>query len=160
MNISRRKFMKAGIIATAFAGIPLRTLIAPGQQSGSRQSGGLFPIPPEIQNDLLNYYTSATFKPYVKTLFHLRSGRSDTRYVRLVEVKDICDASDQESVKTLGDCFSLVFLGMRNQTSKQNTYKVQHPALGKFSLFLVPVGRRTPRTNQQYYQAIINRRNF
>ena len=159
MNLSRRKFMKTGAMVAAFASIPLKTLVAPGQQSGTGQST-LFPIPPQAQNDLLNYYTSSTFKPYVNSLFQIRLSRLDVKYVTLVEVKNACPASGQNGVTTLGDCFSLLFLGMRNQSSKQNTYIVKHPALGEFSLFLVPVGKRIARTNQQYYEAIINRRNF
>jgi hypothetical protein len=151
--------MKAGIMVAAFAGIPLKTLIAPGQQqSGSQPPGTLFQIPVEVQNDLLNYYTSSTFKPYVNSLFQISLSRTDVKYLTLVEVKDNCPSTAQEAVTTIGDCFSLLFLGMRNQTSKQNTYQVKHPALGEFSLFLVPVGKRIARTNQQHYEAVINRR--
>lgn len=161
MSVSRRKFMKAGIMMAAFAGIPLKTLIAPGQQqSDSQQSGTLFQIPVEVQNDLLNYYTSSTFRPYLNSLFQISLSRTDVKYVTLVEVKDNCPSPAQGSVTTLGDCFSLIFLGMRNQTSKQNTYQVKHPALGEFSLFLVPVGKRIARTNQQHYEAVINRRSL
>lgn len=146
-------------MVAACAGIPLKTLIAPGQQqSGSQQSNTLFTIPVEVQNDVLNYYTGSTFRPYINSLFQISLSRTDVKYVTLVEVKDNCPTSAQEPVTTLGDCFSLLFLGMRNQTSKQNTYKVKHPALGEFSLFLVPVGKRIARTNQQHYEAVINRR--
>jgi hypothetical protein len=150
--------MKAGIMLAAFAGIPLKSLIAPGQQSTTQQAGELFQLPVEIQNDLLNYYTSSTFKPYVNSLFQIRLSSTDVKYVTLIEVKDIPPTTTPGGVTTLGDCYSLQFLSMRNQSSKQNTYKVKHPALGEFSLFLVPVGKRIARTNQQQYEAIINRR--
>lgn len=159
MTLSRRKFMKAGIMVAAFAGIPLKTLVAPGQQLGGGQpSGELYPIPVEAQNDLLNYYTSSTFKPYINSLFQIRLTNNDAKYITLVEVKDNCPAPAQNGVTTLGDCYSLLFLSMRNQSSKQNTYIVKHPSLGEFSLFIVPVGKRIARTNQQYYEAVINRR--
>jgi hypothetical protein len=158
MNIPRRSFIKAGIVAAVCAGIPLKEHLVTGQQQGGRrQPEGYFPIPVEVQNDPINYYTRATFAPYVKSTFKFHLGGTSWRPVTLTEVKDLCPKTGKEPVTTLGECFSLVFMGMPKHTLPQKTYTVYHPALGKFSLFIVPVGK-DKRWKTEYYQAIINRR--
>jgi hypothetical protein len=39
-----------------------------------------------------------------------------------------------------GTCFSLVFRAAAGTPLDQRTYRVEHPALGDFPLFLVPLG--------------------
>ena len=158
MNIPRRKFIKAGLVAAACAGVPLTIGPASAQkpQDGSRRQEGYFPIPAEVQNDPTNYYTMATFAPYVKTGFLILIGRT-WRYMTLVEVKDLRRSKGNTPVQNLEESFSLIFLASRGQKIEQKVYSMRHGALGKFSLFLVPVGRRT-RTSPEYYEAIINRR--
>lgn len=159
MNIPRRKFIKAGVVAAACAGLPVT--LGPGSalgQEGSdagRQEGGYFQVPPEVQNDPMSYYTRETFAPYVKTGFLIQIGRA-WKYMTLIEVKNLCPSTAKEPVQNLGECFSLTFLAPRGQKIEQKTYNIRHGALGRFSLFLVPVGRRT-RTSPEYYEAIINR---
>lgn len=158
MNIPRRTFIKAGIVAAACAGVPLTlyTTSAQDQQDGSARRGGYFPIPSEVQDDPTSYYTMATFVPYLKSGFQFQMGRLWKR-MKLVEVKNLCPPRADASVNNLGECFSLTFMAVRGQKIEQKTYTVRHAALGKFSLFLVPVGRRT-RTSPEYYEAVINRR--
>ena len=156
MKIPRRTCIKAGIIAAACAGVPL-TLLGPATaQDQSAQRGGYFPIPPEVQNDPTSYYTMATFVPYIKSAFQFQVGRL-WKHMKLGEVKNLCPPQAGASVNHLGECFSLVFIAARGQKIEQKIYTVRHAALGKFSLFLVPIGRRT-RTSPEYYEAIINRR--
>jgi hypothetical protein len=157
MNVPRRKFIKAGIIVAACAALPFKSLVSTGQETGSGSTGGYFPIPPEVQNDPMNYYTRATFTPYVKSTFSFHMGGSSWRPVTLIEVKDLCPATVTQPVTKLGECFSLLFSGMPNHTLRQKTYTTYHAALGKFSLFIVPVGKDA-RWKTEYYQAIINRR--
>lgn len=158
MKIPRRKFLKAGVLATAFASIPLKTGTSVGQSKKLKPPADYFPIPPDIQNDPFQYYTKATFAPYVGSTFAVRLSRSQVRYLQLRKVEDMCPASANTSVTTLGECFSLLFLGPRNAYLQQNTYKFEHAALGKFQLFIVPAGRHPTSKNQEYYKAIINRR--
>ena len=155
MKIPRRTFIKAGIIAAACAGVPL-ALVTSSAQDGSAQRGGYFPIPPEVQNDPTSYYTMATFVPYIKSGFQFQVGRL-WKHMKLVEVKNLCPPQANASVNNLGECFSLSFIAARGQKIEQKIYTVRHAALGKFSLFLVPIGRRT-RTTPEYYEAVINRR--
>jgi hypothetical protein len=53
-----------------------------------------------------------------------------------------------------GECFTLLFRG-GTRAHTQDTYALSHPALGKFKLFLVPVG--TDKYGAQGYLATINR---
>lgn len=157
MKIPRRTFIKAGIIAAACAGVPLTLGPASAQdQGGGDRRGGYFPIPTEVQNDPTSYYTMATFVPYVKSGFQFQAGRL-WKHMKLTEVKNLCPPAAGAQVNNLGECFSLTFIAARGQKIEQKIYTVRHAALGKFSLFLVPVGRRT-RTSPEYYEAVINRR--
>ena len=158
MKIPRRKFIKAGIIAAACAGIPLTLGPATAQdQGGGEKRGGYFPIPAEVQDDPTSYYTMATFVPYVNSGFRLLVGRQ-WKYMKLMQVKNLCPAAAANApVNDLGECFSLTFRAARGQKIRQQTYSIRHAALGTFSLFLVPVDRRT-RTSAEYYEAVINRR--
>jgi hypothetical protein len=158
MKIPRRRFIQAGIVAAACAGVPLTIgpASAQRQQDSGRQQGGYFPIPAEVQNDPTSYYTAATFVPYVKTGFLILIGRT-WRYMTLVEVKNLGAKTGDAPAANLNECFSLTFLASRGQKIEQKVYSIRHAALGKFSLFLVPVGRRT-RTTPEYYEAVINRR--
>ncbi len=155
MKIPRRTFIKAGIIAAACASVPL-TLGPASAQDASGQRGGYFPIPTEVQDDPTSYYTMATFVPYIKSAFKLQVGRV-WKHMQLIEVKNLRPTAPGAPVNNLGECFSLTFIAARGQKIEQKIYTVRHAALGTFSLFLVPVGRRT-RTTPEYYEAVINRR--
>lgn len=159
MNIPRRKFIKAGIVAAACAGVPLTIgpASAQKQQGTGRRQEGYFQIPAEVQNDPVSYYSMATFAPYVKSGFLILIGKT-WRYMTLVEVKDLRPSSSGNApIKNLDESFSLTFLASRGQKIEQKVYNIRHAALGKFSLFLVPIGRRT-RNTPEYYEAVINRR--
>src|ERR1051325_9035877 len=144
MKIPRRKFIQAGIVAAACAGARLTIGPASAQQPDSgRPRGGYFAVPAEVQNDPANYYTMSTFAPYVKSGFLILIGRT-WRYMTLVEVKNLGPKTGDAPAQNLDECFSLTFLASRGQKIEQKVYSIRHAALGKFSLFLVPVRRRTP----------------
>ncbi len=96
---------------------------------------------PTHQADLLSYYNKSTFAPYVNTEFRVRVDGLKVSKITLVEVKDYAGASGQETAGE--ECFSLFFTAPSSRSFTQNTYEVEHDALGKFSLFLVPVGKRS-----------------
>jgi hypothetical protein len=157
MNIPRRKFIQAGIVAAACAGVPLTIGPASAQKQGDgSQRGGYFQVPAEVQDDPTSYYNMATFAPYVNTGFLILIGRA-WRHMKLVEVKNLRPQTSVAPANNLDESFSLTFIAGRGQKIEQKVYSIRHAALGKFSLFLVPVGRRT-RTSPEYYEAVINRR--
>jgi hypothetical protein len=54
-----------------------------------------------------------------------------------------------------GECFSLVFHGPDRPLLEQYNYRVEHPALGEFPLFLVPIGPDAQ--GRQQLEAFVNR---
>jgi hypothetical protein len=95
--------------------------------------------------------TKATFEPHVNTVFRISDG---TKVVTstLVSVADMGPVPDRKQAGR--ECFVIKFKGTRPLA--QNTYRIEHDALGKFELFLVPAGRDR---KGSYYQAVINRLN-
>jgi hypothetical protein len=154
MNISRRRFMKTGMMVAAFAGVPLglaKASAAP--QSNSVKSGKALN---KEQTNRLFYYNKSTFTPYVNSDFRVYLNSSKAVAITLVGIEDFSNA--EESLRAAGDeCFKLQFDGRSDRAFAQQTYEVEHAALGRFSLFIVPVGMRTGK-GEISYEAVFNRR--
>lgn len=153
MSITRRKFLRAGTLVALSAAVPLKSaLLVSGQQT--RKGGKGFPgdrLTSQNPSDLLASYSKSAFSSYLNSIFRLHTGYSSVD-VMLVQVDDM-----EPLVKGTpagGECFSLVFVGGSVALS-QGTYRVEHPALGTFQLFLVPGG--SDKYGAQSYVAIINR---
>ena len=144
MSISRRKFIRVGTIAAIAAGISIRpSLIALAQDVVDKAGGSTV-------TDPLANYTQSTFAQYVNSVFRLRG--FTTVDVTLVKVEDtlpvkVSRAGGRES-------FALFFRGGSIKLP-QDTYTVEHAALGTFQLFLVPSG--ADENGAQGYVAVINR---
>ena len=149
MLISRRTFMRAGTLAALFGGVPLATVNVLGQRIHTSPDES--PVDQAQTNDPLSNYTKATFASYINSVFVFRvvGVRKDIE-VTLMQVSDMIAAPG-------GECFSLLFRG-GGPALRQNTYTVEHPALGTFKLFLVPVG--TDDSGAQGYLATINRLSY
>jgi hypothetical protein len=149
VTTNRRKFLRTGALAAIAAAIPFN---ASGQ--GIRKGSDGNPIdsnPPELAPDALANYNKAAFTSYLNSVFRLYTGYF-TVDVALVEVKDLMPAGIV--AKDGAECFSLLFRG-GNVALPQNTYRIEHPALGVFPLFLVPGG--ADESGGQSYVAIVNR---
>ncbi|HEX7999887.1 MAG TPA: twin-arginine translocation signal domain-containing protein [Pyrinomonadaceae bacterium] len=151
MTVSRRNFLRASTMIALAAALPLGlTTIAAGQQ----QTEG-FPIPAAAQRDPLYNYTRATFTPYVNSIFIINS--VPLAEITLIEVKETPLVVARNSRRTpVGECFTLTFRGPERTRFRQDTYTVEHAALGKFNLFITPTDR--PNAREQLYTAVINRR--
>lgn len=143
MSISRRAFLKVGTIMSIAAGVSMRPKLVFGQDP-TNQLG----MP--AQNDPLAYYTMAAFTPYVNSVFTLRGAR--TVAVTLKQVQDTLPANTSRAGGR--ESFVLIFRG-GSKKLPQDTYIVEHPALGTFKLFVVP-GRGDEKGSQDYV-ATINR---
>lgn len=169
MALSRRNFLKAGTFITLAAAIPLSiTGVALGQdRSGPASSPTAnFPLPPESYQDPVIYFRKSTFSPYLNTAFQIRRNATfgiQTRRnapqaieVTLINVDDAGPSDGRASDARLGkECFSLIFRASGKQALKQNTYTIEHGALGTFALFLTPAGTDA---KGRYYEAVINHR--
>ena len=142
MSGSRSKFLKLGALATLFAAIPFKTLLAQGWKD---RDGNPANTPP-AQADPLANYTEATFRSYLKSIFQLHTTQGIVA-VTLLQVDDMTASKG-------GECFTLLFRGGA-RAQRQDTYTLVHAALGTFQLLLVPTG--TDQNGAQGYVATINR---
>lgn len=130
--------------------------IVSGQSSGKRA------IPLEAQGDLLFQYKRSSFAPYLDSVFEVSNGAMPVA-VTLAEISDTGLAAKPVKSKRAvvtdvvqEDRFTLLFRGPLGENAlRQDVYDVDHPALGKFRLLLVPV--LTPFKDAHYYEAVINR---
>jgi hypothetical protein len=102
-------------------------------------------------SDPLSNYTQSTFAQYVNSVFTLRAAQRNIE-VTLMKVEDSLPAK----VSRAGgrESFTLHFRG-GGIALPQDTYIIEHPALGTFNLFLVPSG--ADENGAQGYVAVINR---
>src|ERR1043165_6468096 len=137
MSISRRFFVKAATIAAVTAGLSLKpSIMAVAQEIA--------------QSDPLSFYTQSTFVQYINSVFQLRG--LTVVDVILEKVEDTLPATVS---RTGGrESFILFFRGGSKQLP-QDTYTMDHPALGTFQLFLVPSG--PDENGAQGYTATVNR---
>ena len=142
MSTSRRSFVKAGLIATAFAALPLKTIVG---QSWKQRDGNPGETPP-AQVDPLANYSKATFITYLNSIFQLHT------VTGIVEVT-LVSVDDMPAPKG-GECFMLTFRG-GSGPQRQDTYTLVHSSLGTFQLFLVPGA--ADQNGAQSYLATINR---
>jgi hypothetical protein len=126
-------------------GVPV---LAPGR-SGAAGPGLVRAIPPKAyqRTDAL---TRADFAPLVGSRFRFRT--PDGRRVTAV-LAAVSDRRPSRDVR--GECFALRFRARAARAMlAQDTYGVQHDALGTFALFIVPMGAERGRA---YYEAVVNR---
>lgn len=148
MPNSRRKFLKAGVLAALFAAVPLKTAL--GQSWKDRDGNPVDGSAPGLQSkDPLATYTKAAFVSYLNSVFQLSNGFSVIE-VTLLKVDDMPAAKG-------GECFSLLFRG-GSRALRQDTYTLVHPSLGSFQLLLVPVP--TDEYGVPGYLATINRLSY
>jgi hypothetical protein len=148
MFITRRKFLQAGTLVALAAAMPLR---ATAQQIRKGNDGNPIDQSKDVAADPLSTYTRSTFSSYLNSIFRLYTGYS-TIDVALVEVKDLAPGAN--TAQTGAECFSLLFRG-GSVALKQNTYRIEHPSLGTFPLFLTP--GTADDNGAQSFVAIINR---
>jgi hypothetical protein len=125
-----------------------------GQKDRLKDARGNFQIPPQAMSDPLFHFTRATFEPYLGSEFRVTVGPYKTVNLKLVKVEDQRPQVRQKGQpRTEGECFLLLFQASGKLSELQQTYVLQHEALGKFSLFLIDAGEKA---NATHYSAVIN----
>jgi hypothetical protein len=76
----------------------------------------------------------ADFEPYLTQCFEVHVEGLSPVEIELVEIKD-------RSTDFM-ECFSLYFRGAKENVFRQDTYRITHPAMGAFDLFLGPVNMK------------------
>jgi hypothetical protein len=148
MPVSRRTFLVAGQTLVAAAALPMKFFGAATSQFGSANTANLAS------------WTKGTFEPLVSSSFAVHSGALITTWFTLLSVEDMNLKTPRQAApmafgpRTLRtaqpaiNTFALRFHAT-GDTLEQGTYELEHPTLGKFSLFVVPSGTTT-------YTAIIS----
>jgi len=143
-SVSRREFVKAaGVVAAG------GTLWALSNHSV---------IPTLTMQTLPAALIRSTFLRRLGETFQVQLESAGALAVRLVEVRDL-RSGDARGAKAQArthkeNSFSILFHGPSDRQLEQGTYHFEHPKLGEFPLFIVPVG---PLTDEAYYEAIFNR---
>ena len=146
MSISRRKFLRTGTFVAMAAVIPAAVL---GQNRKERDGN---PFDQQVaQPDPLSFYNKAAFTSYLNSIFRVSTGYSVVE-VALIRVKDL--PAGGPAAPAGSESFSLLFVGGSKQL-EQGTYKMDHPSLGSFQMFLVPSG--ADQYGAEAYVATINR---
>lgn len=135
---SRRDFLACG--ATAI----VTTLIWPS---------GLLAAPSGfIMKELsLDEVRLATFARQLHTTFRITDAPAGDMELKLIEAK----AAAPVGLDAHHEKFSLIFSGPKSPVLEQKIYRFEHPRIGWFAMFIVPIV--TEATGQQHYQAIFNR---
>lgn len=154
MVVSRRSFMKNASLLVLASGVSLgeaKSIF--GNDSPAESLNPQEPKPiPKVDNTASIVFAKSTFEPYIDTVFRITSNRTTAVKSTLIRVADIGPVPDQKIPGK--ECFVIKFRGTR--PLPQDRYELEHAALGKFELFLVPAGKNR---KGFYYQAVINRLN-
>jgi hypothetical protein len=94
--------------------------------------------------DLRNV-TFRTFEPHLHETFSFETVEGSIS-LELVEVEPVRGA---RLPRGLREPFSLIFRGPSTPILGQDTYRVEHPVLGSFEVFVVPV---VSRSEKRHYQ--------
>lgn len=166
MTTSRRRFLKSGAMIALAAGVPLSLdKIVLGQRLAGGASGAADGFQLPAKGDPLLSLRKSSFEPYVNSIFEVRVSKgafvrsvpltlvsvSETRMLRKVSKSGGIVPADIAS----GQSFSLLFRGSLATPLKQDTQDIQHYALGKMRLLMVPVGHEDK--SACYYEVIFNR---
>jgi hypothetical protein len=137
MKFTRRKFIQSSALAA---------LAATVGRAGVGRDSGLAAGP-----DPIGYLKREHFAPFIDGAFRIRNDAGTLVSVKLREAVDL-KIDINEKLGYAGDSYRLGFDAPRKAGLAQGTYHFDHENLGRFSLFLVPVGG-----SGIHYEAIINR---
>jgi hypothetical protein len=93
----------------------------------------------------------ADFAEHLNTTFRAEAGPSEVFELELTDVKGI----DEGETGSKQERFSLMFSGPADRFYPQGTYQLEHERIGKFNLFIVPIGKASD--GRLLYEAAFNR---
>jgi hypothetical protein len=156
MSISRRGFLQSAFVSAVAVGLFSQSTIAAFGQKKSqlKDAQGYFQVPPQALGDRLFHFTQTTFESYVQSDFRVTVGPYKVVTLTLVKVEDQRPRPRKGMMRTEGECYTLLFKADGKLSDLQQTYVLQHEALGTFSLFLVDAGEKE---KEVHYLATVNR---
>lgn len=155
MSLERRKFLKMGVLSVFGTGLALtcaRTGLAQKSAAGRVQSSADLPI--LAQRDPVFWFKPETFKPYVGGYFESPNALGQMIAMKLVSVESF-KQSKYAVTKTTGETesFTLLFKAEAQLPPFTSIYRIKHPSLGEFHLFLTP---QKAESGDLFYEAVIN----
>jgi hypothetical protein len=99
--------------------------------------------------------TLARFSELVRTPFRVPINPTDSVELELAQATSGGTFAKGGGGVPEYESFSLLFHGAQTQPLQQGTYPFEHPQLGRFELFIVPVAAEN---GMIHYQAVFNRR--
>ena len=154
MPQSRRSFLKTGALSAMSAGLMLGVargaIVQAQEQTNPPQTAATMPI--AAQTDPVFRYSPATFRPYVGGIFTAPNARGERIPMTLISLKEFIP---KQPTRVTGsyirtETFSLLFKANAELPPFTSIHKMNHPALGDFSLFL------TKQKGDRLYEAVIN----
>lgn len=147
MRTSRRDLIRLGAAAAVSCLVP-GAASAAARRTPPRADAGRRAF---LEEDPL--LTRSVLSGQIDTAFRVEDGARRGAALRLRGLADLPSAG------ATGDAgsdlsFSALFGGPLRLPLPQRTYRLQHAALGTFSVFLVPVGRPG---KERFYEAVFNR---
>lgn len=94
--------------------------------------------------------TEHEFSQHLNTSFRLALDTPEQVELKLVEVKGYPSKADERSGM---ERFSVFFTGPKDLRLPQGTYQLEHPAMGTFDIFLVPIAEDAQGLR---YEAVFN----
>jgi len=95
-----------------------------------------------------------TLVALVNSTFVLRHTNGDAQALELIEAA-LAPGSNSLAGDDGGESFSLFFRGDATRPLGQNSYAFDHSRIGRFEMFIVPIGREAG--SHCYYEAVFNR---
>ena len=108
----------------------------------------------EMKSTPLETLTAAKFSEFLKTRFCVHIGPVDTMELELAEVTSCGTFTKGGANVPQYESFSLMFHGVQNRPLQQGSYPFEHPQMGRFDLFIVPIAQEQ---GMVHYQAVFNR---
>ncbi len=103
---------------------------------------------------MIDKASTSTFSPYLNQKFRIRLGAAEVIELDLAEIAEAPPAvARAAAARGQRAPFSLFFRGPMRPIMPQRIYALEHPELGRFDLFLLPIG---PDGTGMRYEAVFN----
>ncbi len=102
---------------------------------------------------MLKEVTVSVFEECVGSTFRIQADPGRSFDAKLIEVTPVGSRSGGSGAVAQRDAFSIVFRGPAEPVLPQRIYTLEHTKLGRFELFLVPIG---PGADGMRYEAVFN----
>ena len=100
------------------------------------------------------YLSRASYARRTGARFSAKTVGGRTVTLRLTAVTDLVRARTEPALRGRDDAFALTFSGASADVLGSGIRRLNHPALGWFSVFITPVG---PATTVQAYEVVVDR---